>query len=849
MYINGERVGEKDYFTPGYTQYNKTHMYQTYDVTDMVKKGDNAIGAMMGEGWWSGLLNFGSNWNYFGDRQSLLAKLVITYTDGTTEVVTTNPDTWKYYDDGPMRYDSFFMGEVYDATKEAAIEGWSTASYDDSGWEDAVEVPIDDTTTWDGYSYDDLQLIGQIGENVSAVMTRTAESVTEVRPGVYVYDMGQNLVGVPKVTINDGAAGDKITLRVAEVLYPDLPESGDNVGMIMQENLRAALCQDIYIAKDGDQVIKPSFTFHGFRYLEITGIDEPLPLEAVQAEVISSIKELSSSYETSNEKVNKLWENITWSMRGNFLSIPTDTPARNERMGWGGDISVFSRTATYLSDVNQFLKRHTIALRDTQREDGRFNDVAPVGGGFGGLLWGSAGMTVPWEAYQQFGDKTLLAEHYDAMKLYMAYLDTTVDPDTGLISDSRLGDWLSPELSKTDNHLLVTAYHVYDLWIMAKVAEILGKADDAAYYWEKYEERKHFFNQTFVDPTTHKTIKADGILSDSQASYAVPLALGVFSEEHIPSAQKHLAATVMRENIDDEGETRPPYSLMTGFIGTAWISQALSDSGYDDAAYRLLQNTSYPSWLYPVENGATTIWERLNSYTHENGFGGNNSMNSFNHYAFGAVGAWMYSHSLGIQRDEDHPGFKHFILQPTSDPSGEMTWAKGHYDSVYGRIESSWNVENGTLTYKATVPANTTATVYIPTYNQDTVTEGGRPIETSEGVTFIEFKDGKAVYELESGSYEFRSIIATSHNTADMQRLVEHFESEGAFADDRVVRALQLHLTAVARFEEQEKAEKVVKHLQGFDMLLDHQKENALISDKAYHTLKADTEHLIRIRQ
>ncbi|HZH62143.1 MAG TPA: family 78 glycoside hydrolase catalytic domain, partial [Metabacillus sp.] len=671
IHLNGKRVSDY-YFAPGLTQYNKSHQYQTYDVTEFVKSGEkNAIGAMLGEGWWSGAITFSTNrWNHFGDRQSLLAKLVITYDDGSTEIVTTNPDDWKYYDEGPVVYGSFFQGEFYDATKEEEIANWSKASYDDRNWEASEVVPLDETTTPNdnGLSYEDMELIGQIGEPPSVVTTLTAKSVKEVRDGVFVYDMGQNAVGVPQITLDDADAGKKITLRLAEMLYPDLDESGDNVGMIMMENLRAAHVTDTYITKEGDQVIEPRFTFHGYRYLEITGIDEALPLEAVKTKVISSVKELSASYETSNKQVNKLFENITWSMRGNFLSIPTDTPARNERMGWGGDISVFAGTSTYLANVNEFLDRHLLALRDMQADNGRFTDVAPVGGGFGGILWGSAGLTVAWEAYQQFGDKKLLGDHYDAMADYMAFLDTKVDPETGLINEGPLDDWLSPERQKTGSVNLWTAYHAYDLWIMSQIADVLGKSDDAQNYLEKYQERKDFFNKRFVDSDTKKTLKVDGSIADTQASYAVPLALNVFSEENIPYAAKYLAEAVKRQNVDDEGVTRPEYSLMTGFIGTAAISKALSDNGYDDIAYRLLQQTSYPSWLYSVENGATTIWERLNSYTVEDGFGGNNSMNSFNHYSFGAVGAWMMSHSLGIERDQDKPGFKHFILQPTPDP-------------------------------------------------------------------------------------------------------------------------------------------------------------------------------------
>lgn len=786
IYINGKRVGN-DYFNPGLTQYNKTHMYQTYDLTGKIKQGDNAIGAMLGEGWWSGNITYsGESWNFFGDRQSLLAKLVITYADGTNKVITTDPKTWTYYNDGPIVYSSFFQGEVYNASKDKLIDGWNTSTYDDSKWEKAVEVNLNGTICVDQSfgkkmgmapvsNYDNMSLIGQYGENASVVEELTAIKVDEVRPGVYVYDMGQNMVGVPKVTINKGKAGEKVTLRFAEVKYPDLAEYGEKIGMIMLENIRAALTQDIYTLKEGNQVIEPRFTFHGYRYLEITGIDKALPLQSVKGKVISSVKELASSYETSNYKVNKLWENITWSTRGNFLSIPTDCPQRNERMGWSGDISVFSRTSTYLTDGAQFLRRHMHSMRDAQREDGRFTDVAPLGGGFGGILWGSAGITVAWEAWQQYGDKAMITEHYDAMKKYIAFLDTRIDPKTGVVKEGPLGDWLSPEGNKNDNTLIWEAYYVFDLEIMIKIADILGKTDDAALFRKKYDERKSFFNKTYVNAQTRKTIKSGFIAGrrpavgdntiapptvagkdmDTQVSYAVPLALGVFNNENEQDAAKHLATAVMRKNKDDGGATRPAYSLMTGFIGTAWINIALSDYGYNHIAYRLLQQSSYPSWLYSVDQGATTIWERLNSYTVEDGFGGNNGMNSFNHYSFGAVGAWLYNYSLGIQRDEKEPGFKHFILQPTPDPDGIMTFAKGHYDSMYGKIESGWRLENDKIIYSATVPANTTATLYLPALSEQDVTESSINATNAEGVEFIKYENDRVVYQLQSGSYSF----------------------------------------------------------------------------------------------
>lgn len=775
LFLNGERVGD-DYYNPGLTQYNKTHLYQTYDVTSLLRTGDNALGAMLAEGWWSGLLSFGAVWNHFGDRQSLLARLVITYSDGSEEVITTNDRSWTFFNDGPVLYSSLDLGEIYDATREAAVDGWARPGFDDSSWKQASVVPLGGTVYqgteqgFDGtvstFDFADLQLVGQIGNTAGVFETLTAKSVEEVREGVFVYDMGQNFVGVPRITIASGRAGDTMVLRVAEMLYPDLPESGDNVGMIMTENYRAALCQDMFIMKDGRQVFQPKFTSRGYQYIEITGIDAPLPLAAVEGVAISSITELTADYYTSNGKVNQLWSNLVWSNVDNFLSIPTDCPQRNERMGWSGDISVFSRTATYVSNTDQFLRRHLLAMRDVQLPNGKFTDIAPVGGGFGGVLWGSAGITVPWEVYQQYKDRALLEEHYDAMVAYIKYLATTLDPATGITSDGQLGDWLGPQNNQLGTPFLTTAYHVYDLWIMKNVAELLGRQDDAVLFSQMYDARKAFFNQTFINAEgkTMGLVGGGGFgvgppappefkVADTQTSYAVGLALGAFSDDHRQQMAENLAEAVRRQNLDDEGVLRPEYSLMTGFIGTAWISKALSENGYSELAYRLLQNDRYPSWLYAIDQGATTIWERLNGYTLENGFGGNNSMNSFNHYSFGAVGQWMLAYSLGIQRDS--PGFKTFILQPEPDPTGEMTWAEGYYDSVYGRIASRWEIQDGKLIYEATVPANTTATLFLPATSEEQVTESGKPAGEAEGITFLRLENGKAVYTLRSGKYRF----------------------------------------------------------------------------------------------
>lgn len=771
VYINGKRVGN-DYFNPGSTQYNRTHLYQTYDVTDYVHHGKNAMGAMLGEGWWSGGSTYAGNfWNFFGDKQSLLAKLVITYSNGKEDVIVTDPSTWTYFNNGPVVYGSFFQGEVYDASKEPLVNGWSSPLFDDSGWKKTEEISLEGHISRDESNkylnmpdvddYSRMSLIGQFGEPVRKIKELSAIALEEVRPGVYVYDMGQNMAGTPKISLKDIKPNKTITLRFAEVKYPNLPEYKENTGMIMLENIRAAMTQDIYITKGGDETINPRFTFHGYRYIEITGIEKPLPLDAVKGNVLSSVHVMASKYETSNPLVNRLWENITWSTFANFMSIPTDCPQRNERLGWSGDLSVFSRTATYLATVPQFLRRHMLAMRDVQREDGRFPDVAPLGVGFGETLWGSAGITAAWESYQQYGDNDLLTDHYEAMKKYMNYLIRDINPETGVFKEkerdwwSSLGDWLSLEDSKNEKVIFWESYLIYDLEIMSRMATALDKKEDAERFARLCAERKEFFNKTYVDPVTGKTAFR-GKIVDTQTSYVLPLAFQVFNEKNRETALKNFATTLTRENKTDNGVTCPPYSLMTGFIGTAWINKALSDNGKSDMAYQLLQQTTYPSWLYPVEQGATTIWERLNSYTQTNGFGGNNRMNSFNHYSFGAVGAWMYNYSLGIQRDENSPGFKHFILQPEPDPTGKMTYAKGYYDSMYGRIESSWKAGNNDYTCYLTVPANTSATLNLKAPSLNGITAKGQPITSMAGVKYKGKSNDKYSFELEPGIYEFQ---------------------------------------------------------------------------------------------
>lgn len=717
FYVNGQRINGT-YLNPGLTEYDRTHLYQTYDITPHLTHGANAMGAILAEGWWSGGASFvGYNWNYYGDRQSLIAKLVVEYSDSTKAVIVTDPGRWKYCVDGPVMYGSLFQGEVYDALREKSVAGWSSAGYNDTSWTTATAVAEP--------KFSGTRLVSGTGIDVRAVHRTQAVAMTEPRPGVYVYDMGQNMAGIPEISLQNLKPGTKVNLRFAEVMYPDMPQYERNKGMIMLENIRAAMAQDIYIARGGEETISPRFTYHGFRYIEITGIDRPLPLDAVNAVALSSLGEPTASYSTSDERVNRLWNNMLWSSRSNFLSIPTDCPQRNERMGWTGDISVFSRTALHISALYPFLRSYIRSMRDTQLPSGRYQEVVPMSGGFGGMLWGSAGITVPWESYQMTADTTILAEHYGSMKRYIDYVTNhDIDPATGLLVQNRewgdLGDWLGLEYDQMDKSLIWEAYYIYDLDIMSRVASVLGREEDSRRYADMRRARRRFFNRTYIDPSTGKTIFSafvpdkKGLPVDLQTTYAVPLALGAVDSLNYPKFRGNFLATVARENHGDDGRTYPPYSLMTGFIGTAWVSKALSDCGAPDYAYRQLQQRSFPSWLYPIDQGATTVWERLNSFTLTDGFGSNNSMNSFNHYSFGSVGAWLINYSLGIRRDDDRPGWQHFILAPEADPTGGITYAKGHFDSPYGRIESSWQSVGDRLIYDFRVPANTSATLTLP---------------------------------------------------------------------------------------------------------------------------------------
>ncbi|MBO4316292.1 MAG: family 78 glycoside hydrolase catalytic domain [Prevotella sp.] len=766
--INGNKVGI-DYLNPGLTQYNKTMMYQTYDVTGMVREGENQFYATLNEGWWSGNITYDpSNWNLFGCRQALWAKLVITYDDGTTQEINTNPATWEYADDGPIRYGSLFQGEVYDARRVA------------SHWERAEIVPLPLTKTLDDKSFptpsdwSQNKMVAQVGNPVRPFSTLKAQTMTEPREGVYVYDMGQNMAGVPRLTFSSLHEGQQVTMRFAEVLYPDLPSYQGKEGMMMMENIRAAMAQDIYIAKgNAVEIYQPISTYHGYRYVEITGLDNPLPLDAVEGVVLSSVDSFTTDITFDSPLLSRFFENVKWSTLANVFSIPTDCPQRNERMGWSGDLSVFSPAMSYLFNANQFLRRHLLALRDTQGDDGAFADIAPIGGGFGGPLWQSVGIVVLWQMYVQYGDTVALREHYPAMKRYVKkvfrdYINPIDNHYQATDTWKDLGDWLGFENAKNDNTMIFDCYLAYELGLMEKMAKALGEDDDATYYYNMRTKRVDFINTHYFQPTDGKTrgggfgkgkpSRTAGYVGsrdretviDTQTSYAVPLGLDVLKDYYKKRVADNLVNTVRRENVGDDGKLYPPYSLMTGFVGTPWICFALSDNGYSEMAWQMLLNSQYPSWLYPVTQGATTIWERLNSMTKKDGFGKNNRMNSFNHYAFGSVVNWILQRGLGIAQDEESPAFKHFYLRPEAlRDTSSMRSLSGCYESMYGKIESSWQVNGENVEYRFTIPANTSATVILPAKSYKKVKVNNRRLKKKQ----VRQRKVKVVFELTAGKY------------------------------------------------------------------------------------------------
>lgn len=734
--INGKVVGD-EIFAPGWTDYRKRVQYQTFDVSGLLAPGTNAMGAMLGDGWYCGYVAALDRQQY-GDRPRLLAQLSIRFQDGSTQVFATD-SSWRWTT-GPILESDFLMGESYDARKE--LGQWSASGYDDATWQPVVV-----------FHDPGAKLVARVNPPVR----RQEELVPIAEPkGIggwviknWVFDLGQNMVGRVRLRIR-GRRGLTVRLRFAEALNPD--------GSLYTASLRTARATDYYTLKgEGEEVYEPAFTFHGFRYVEVFGIDETPNRDMITGVVLHSDIAETGEFECSDPLVNQLQHNIQWGQKGNFLEVPTDCPQRDERLGWTGDAQVFARTATFNRDVLAFFAKWMDDMDDAQTAIGQIPPVVPNIDPFylsrdGGPAWADAVVICPWTMHAAYGDQAILARHYATMKGFVDYLRHTcvdfirVHPKTDWKDGNwqGFGDWLAQDGSgKTDGgtqkDLIGTAFFAYSAGLLADIARCLGKEDDHRLYSAVVEEVRKAFVRRYVT--------ADGLVAGlTQTGYVLGLKFGL-----IPNALRQAAIEELVRDIEARG-----WHLSTGFVGTPYILQVLTDAGRLDVAYRLLLQDSWPSWLYSVTQGATTIWERWDGWTHDKGFQ-TPEMNSFNHYAYGAVGAWMVTTVAGIDIDLNQPGYRHILFKP--QPGGGLTNARARLESVYGEVESAWRLEDEKLTWKVVVPANTTATAWVPGAEGKEVFESGRIATEADGVRFLRDEEGARVFALASGVYLFEVTV------------------------------------------------------------------------------------------
>ena len=720
--INGKRVGDA-FLTPGWTTYRKRLQYQQYDVTDLLRQGNNAIGVTLGVGWYSGYLAWGDSRNHFGSRIGLLFQLNIQYTDGTEEVISSD-NSWKS-STGSILYSEIYHGETIDARKEK--QGWCDASYNDKDWV-GVQLSADTTKS---------TLISTINEPIRKHEQLKAIKILTTPAGEKVIDFGQNLVGWVQVRVN-GRAGDSIVLQHAEVL--------DKKGNFYTENLRLAKQKNTYIFKgNGVEQFEPHFTFQGFRFVKITGYKGEIKPEDFTAIVLYSDMPATGSFSCSNALINQLQHNIQWGQQGNFLDVPTDCPQRDERLGWTGDAQAFSRTAAFNRQVNNFFAKWLKDVAADQRADGSVPFVVPNVLGndaMGSAGWADVATIVPWNMYLAYDDKRLLDQQYPSMKSWVEYIHKNSPQDlwnTGF----HFGDWLfyrpdddnDGRAAITDKYLIAQCFYAHSTQLLINAAKVLGKQADADTYTALLQRIKSAFAKEYLTPNGR-------LVSSSQTAYVLALNFDMLPENLRAQAAKRLADNIRSYDTH----------LTTGFLGTPYLCHVLSRFGYTDLAYSLLLQESYPSWLYPVKMGATTIWERWNGEKPDHTFE-TPGMNSFNHYAYGAIGDWMYRVIAGIDTREDMPGYKHITIAP--HPGGTLTQASADLLTYYGKIRSSWKLENGQLALDVEIPANTKATVYIPVKEGNKVLEGGQPIAGQKDIQVTGTDKGVTTVEVGSGQYHF----------------------------------------------------------------------------------------------
>jgi alpha-L-rhamnosidase len=715
--LNGQRVGDL-LFTPGWTSYAHRLQYQVYDVTDLLLTGANAAGVTLGDGWYRGFLCWQGKRNLYGDKLGLLFQLRIDYTDGRSQLVTSGPD-WKS-STGPILAADLYNGEQYDARLEKP--GWSLATFVDDDW--AGVAPL-------AASKEHLVALADAG--VRRIEELPARSVTVSPEGETLIDFGQNLVGWVRIRVQ-GTAGDQLTLRYGEVL--------DQQGNLYVANLRTAQATDRYILRGGDaEVYEPRFTFHGFRYAGVTGYPGGLAPEQIVAVVVHSDMPVTGDFECSHPLLNQLQHNIRWGQKGNFLDVPTDCPQRDERLGWTADLQVFLRTAIFNMDVAGVITKWLHDLAADQHADGNVPVVIPDPLGMAGSsAWGDAATIVPWTLYQCYDDTRILEQQYTSMKGWVDWIHGQTGDALIWNTGFHFGDWLAIEAPDprwpnpvTENDLLCTAFFAHSTDLLQRTAQVLGNTADAERYGSLLADIKAAFCHEFVSP-------AGRLSGNAQTAYVLALHFDLLPEGERTAAAARLAGEIRRYNNH----------LTTGFVGTPYLCHVLSRYGYLDLAYTLLEQESYPSWLYAVKLGATTMWERWDSLRPDGTFQ-TTEMNSFNHYAYGAIGDWLYRVVAGIELDPAAPGYKRIRIEPR--PGGSLTWARARYESGYGAIESAWTLTDGHLELAVTIPPNTEATITLPA---GLVTEGSRPVAQADGVLGVEVMGDRQQITVGSGEYRFR---------------------------------------------------------------------------------------------
>jgi alpha-L-rhamnosidase len=724
LHVNGQRVGDT-YFAPGWTDYRKRAYYNTYDLTSLLKDGENAIAAVVADGWYAGYVGYGklvgygphkTGRNIYGKTPSLMVEVRLTYDDGSSQVIGTDAG-WKT-NTGPELEADFLMGETYDARKEMA--GWADPAFDDSKWEPAILAEENGSVVEpfsDAFIKKQPREFGFIrppvmqaypAQPVRITQELVAKTVKQLKPGTWIFDLGQNFAGNVRLKVK-AKAGDPFVLRFAEMLHPD--------GRLMTENLRQARATDTYIAKGAaeGETWTPRFTFHGFQFVEVTGFESEPPLDSVTGVVLHSDTRLTSGFECSDPLVNKVFQNAVWTQRANWIELPTDCPQRDERLGWTGDAQIYAASAAIHADVAAFFRKWLRELEESITKEGFYPSYAPYpfghGGAIHGTAWSDAGVIVPHALWKATGDKSFFTDHWKAMTRFMEARKAR-DPElTGKAFGAPWGDWLNLN-DPTPHPYVELAYFTKSSLMMADMADAQGLADEARKYRAWVETMRSNFRKDYFK-------RDDSIAPESQSAYVLALDCGLLTDPAERKKAGDRLAALIRSKASPKNT-----GMTTGFLGTKPLLPMLTDTGHLDLAVSMLQSRQYPSWGYEVKNGATTIWERWNSYTEEHGFGGadgkmNASMNSFSHYSFGAVTEWMMTTLAGIAPAA--PGYSMIRLHPhfpsaNATPETEtISWVKAYHDSPHGRISVSWKrQDDGSLLYEATIPPNTTAELILP---------------------------------------------------------------------------------------------------------------------------------------